>query len=867
MTKRWPVALWLAACAVLALVVARAHYSADLSAFLPATPTAAQAMLVDQIREGPASRLILIAIEGADAPVRAQLSARLASRLRSDARFRAVLNGDASTTGADRAFVFTHRYMLSERITSEFFEPERFKAALAEGVDLLASPLGLMGREFFTRDPSAETLQVMAQFDRRSRPRVMHGVWVSPEGERALLVAHTEATGADTDGQQAAMRSIEAAFESARAESSQAASTAVLHLTGPGVFGVEARTQIEQEAARLSVLSTVLIAGFLLAVYRSPRALILGMLPVLSGALAGVAAVAIGFEVVHAVTLGFGVTLIGEAVDYSVYLFIQREDSPDRGDIGERDIGERDNPAMQGTPDGRVASMKPGDADAGWQRRFWPTIRLGMLTSAVGFASLVPSGFPGLAQLGVYSIAGLVAALLVTRHVLPALLPPHLKLAPIEPVGEAVLAARAWLSGRQRAEARLSGLHSRDLRVAGWRLAGWGVAAWRVGGWRSAAWRLAGWTVPLVALGLIALHRAPLWDGQLSSLSPVPAASIALDSALRRDLGAPEVRSVVVASAASAEDALVGAETAAAILDPLVAAGVLAGYDSPARYLPSEQRQQAHKASIPPRERLQRLLDGAAATLPIRAEQLSRFVDDLESARTAPLITRADLESTSLRSAVELLLVEHDGRWNALMPLAAPRAGGAVDTERVSEALTRRTAATGRAAGPFELRVLDLKTESDALYAGYLAEASRLSLIGLVAIMVLLAVALRSMRAMLRVVMPLLVSVMIVMAGFSLAGHPMNILHLVGLLLIVAIGSNYALFFERETQRGEPPIEARTVASLVVANLTTVIGFGVLALSSVPVLAAIGSTVAPGAFLALVLSALMSGGRVGGIPR
>jgi predicted exporter len=264
---------------------------------------------------------------------------------------------------------------------------------------------------------------------------------------------------------------------------------------------------------------------------------------------------------------------------------------------------------------------------------------------------------------------------------------------------------------------------------------------------------------------------------------------------------------------------------------------------------------------------VQRLLDGAVATLPIRGEQLGRFVDDLESARTAPLITRADLEATSLRSAVELLLVEHDGRWNALMPLAAPRAGGAVDTERISEALTRRTAATGRAAGPFELRVLDLKTESDALYAGYLAEASRLSLIGLVAIMVLLAVALRSMRAMLRVVMPLLVSVMIVMAGFSLAGHPMNILHLVGLLLIVAIGSNYALFFERETQRGEPPIEARTVASLVVANLTTVIGFGVLALSSVPVLAAIGSTVAPGAFLALVLSALMSGGRMGGIPR
>jgi predicted exporter len=40
-----------------------------------------------------------------------------------------------------------------------------------------------------------------------------------------------------------------------------------------------------------------------------------------------------------------------------------------------------------------------------------------------------------------------------------------------------------------------------------------------------------------------------------------------------------------------------------------------------------------------------------------------------------------------------------------------------------------------------------------------------------------------------------------------------------------------------------------------VANLTTVIGFGTLALSSVPVLRAIGVTVGPGALLALLLSA------------
>jgi predicted exporter len=48
------------------------------------------------------------------------------------------------------------------------------------------------------------------------------------------------------------------------------------------------------------------------------------------------------------------------------------------------------------------------------------------------------------------------------------------------------------------------------------------------------------------------------------------------------------------------------------------------------------------------------------------------------------------------------------------------------------------------------------------------------------------------------------------------------------------------------------------LASLLIANATTVVGFGVLAFSNVPVLAALGSTVAPGAFLALVFSAALS---------
>jgi predicted exporter len=84
-------------------------------------------------------------------------------------------------------------------------------------------------------------------------------------------------------------------------------------------------------------------------------------------------------------------------------------------------------------------------------------------------------------------------------------------------------------------------------------------------------------------------------------------------------------------------------------------------------------------------------------------------------------------------------------------------------------------------------------------------------------------------------------------------GVSLGILHLVGLLLVVAVGSNYALFFNMLADQAHPDDD--TLASLMLANLTTVLSFALIAMSSMPALSAIGRVVAPGTLLALVLSA------------
>ena len=149
-----------------------------------------------------------------------------------------------------------------------------------------------------------------------------------------------------------------------------------------------------------------------------------------------------------------------------------------------------------------------------------------------------------------------------------------------------------------------------------------------------------------------------------------------------------------------------------------------------------------------------------------------------------------------------------------------------------------------------------MKGETDRLYSGYLHEAVLLSLGGLLAIVALLFTVCRSLPRVLRLILPLAAAVLCVVGGLSLFGQSLILLHLVGLLLVVAVGSNYALFFDR-VEAGAA-LSPRTLASMLLANLTTIAGFGLLAFSKVAILQAMGITVAPGVILALVFAAVFA---------
>ena len=151
--------------------------------------------------------------------------------------------------------------------------------------------------------------------------------------------------------------------------------------------------------------------------------------------------------------------------------------------------------------------------------------------------------------------------------------------------------------------------------------------------------------------------------------------------------------------------------------------------------------------------------------------------------------------------------------------------------------------------------MLNVADQISALYQRYLHEAAWQALLGALAVLALLALHLRDAARLLRLCVPIGAACLIVVAALAASGVALGILHLVGLLLVVAIGSNYALFFDHLRQLGQT--DRDTLASLLLANLTTVLSFGLLAASNIQALHAIGQVVAPGALLSLVLSAAL----------
>jgi predicted exporter len=361
------------------------------------------------------------------------------------------------------------------------------------------------------------------------------------------------------------------------------------------------------------------------------------------------------------------------------------------------------------------------------------------------------------------------------------------------------------------------------------------------------------WAGVIAVVGSVAavmFAPQPLWESDLSKLTPVPKDLLIQDTQLRGELGTPDVRYLLVITAKDTEYALERLESLDPSLQQLVDSGAITGYDHAARYVPTAQAQRQRQARLPEPQTLRADLQSAVAGTPFRPDVFEPFLEDVERARRLRLLTVERLRDSALGASVEPLLTEHDQRTTALVTLSG-----------VQNVSALRDFAAG--AGP-GVTLLDTKNASETLVANQRSEILwSLAVAGLLLIGVV-AISLRKASRIGRVLAPMALTTVLIIGILQAGGVSLTLFHLIALILAAGLGLDYALFFEHAAD--DRVEQRRTLHALLVCSASTLMVFALLASSSLPVLRAIGLTVSLGVISNFILAMLLTRPRsVGGV--
>jgi len=326
----------------------------------------------------------------------------------------------------------------------------------------------------------------------------------------------------------------------------------------------------------------------------------------------------------------------------------------------------------------------------------------------------------------------------------------------------------------------------------------------------------AGLVVLLVLGGVGALQLGTTDDvRRMQSLDP---GLLAEQTEMQGLTGTGGALQFVAIAAADDEAALQRAEDIGDTLDGLQARGVLAAHRGPADFVPSLKRQAENKA----------LIDG----LDWRAQVAALGLAEAAKPVPVPLTLQQALDNGALPFLKEWAL----GPGRQVIAL-----DGIKDPAAVRAAL----------AGKEGIRFLDPAGDFSERLGTYRHRA--MWLIGLSALVMVLPLGWRyGLKGGLTVLLPSVAALVLTPALIALGGESISFFHVMGLILVLAIGVDYATFCA-ETDHLHRPV---TMLAVLLDMVTTLLSFGVLAFSSVFAVHAFGLTMLLGILIAFLLAPL-----------
>lgn len=422
------------------------------------------------------------------------------------------------------------------------------------------------------------------------------------------------------------------------------------------------------------------------------------------------------------------------------------------------------------------------------RRALAPGLLAAALSSALAYGVLIATPLPGLRQMGILAAGGLLATLAVVLCWLPY--------------------ADRWAPRRDTRLVRFL-----EARLP--RLPRWGELP-----------RLGQVVLALGAAVFLAVGAARIeWASGIRDLQFVPPSLAEAQTRLSTAMRLPSPAQVFVVSAPT-EDAVLAAEEkllSALRADPTLDLQPLAIAD----YVPSADRQAEDARLV--REALLRItprmtdLLGAGPQLPDPSPEAPRVTTD------AVLATPFGAALGHLRLTSEAEVAEGTETTVAHLVMLSGVRAEHLEKLQALESVVPAGATT-------RVRFVNLTGDMETILTRYRNRVLESALAGF-GLLALVALRLFGPKNAWRALLPSLLGTIGALAAFGWAGIPVTLFATLALVLVMGLGVDYGVFLTRT------PSDGRTAAAVLFSTVTTMLSFGLLALSETPALAAFGWTV------------------------
>lgn len=755
----------------LAYLFTSLYVVSDITQFMPSNHKDKDVqLLLSELQQGNTARLLILRlsknglnnIEGTKELAR--LSRQLKSKLDKDNKFGLVHNGQQTINSREfiagqYKILYKYRYLLSP---NKSFSGESLSKLLNKRLSELRSGINIF-KNSLSSDPQNQFADYLWRLTERGNNTHHHGVWFNKDKTAALLLVELNLTNFNIDEQQLAIEKIQYKFNNLSNNKN-------LHIdiTGAANMAVKTRAAIQSTSKWLSSIALILMSLLFWWAYRSLRLFFIAMLPLLSAVIAALTVTNILFQQVHGIIIAFGITLLGVCLDYPVHLFSHHTKSQ--------------------SPQKTILSI-------------WPTLRLGVITTALAYLAMLGTGFSGLSQLSIFAISGLIVSLLVTRWIIPS----WLQFQFVKPKHQYL----TYLSQLK---------FSLDKKI------------------------LIGSSIFFFCLFILANNYNSIWSTNITDLSPIPENVKILDKELRNSIGAPDVNHVFLLKDKDSELLLQRTEELKNKLQPLKDNKMVSNIYSAVDFIPSQKKQLIYQQQLPDSTNLKNNLQNASSNLPFKKEFFNPFLTDIEKTKTLSPINVKQILDTPLGQHLQQDLFFKNNEWISIIRLT-----GVKNETALIQWLSLNP--------DIQIYYLNLRQATSSLMSDYQQTALYRLLLGSFIIGLILLSVRSKIRAAI-ILLPIILAVLISVSIQVMLGTQLTLFHILALLLIVGIGLDYSLFFDRSWTTTED--YRHRLHGIFVSASSTLITFGILGFSAVPVLSALGQTVTFGVLGCFVLTLVFS---------